>query len=324
MEDTKRQFFIVGTQRSGTTLLRLILNTHSQIVVPREAFFLMPLLKKKYLNRFISGSTLKSFNNYLLSKADIKSTHLKTTYVDGNYNDILSQLAQRGKLRLRDLIDEIFFSYCRSEGKSIWGNKTPSFFRKIDILYALFPDAKFIHIVRDGRDVFNSFRKIDLSMNNVSVMALDWSYKLFRIEKSLNKIPPSNKVTIRYEDLLNKSEVTVRRICSVIGVKYENSMLDFYKSSHKHTSQTHSKLIFMPLNEKNMYKWKKTLAPREVKIFNLLARHYLKKYNYEIESNVLNLSDVLFVLKSLLVSLPKRSIQVIRTKRLLEKGLSET
>lgn len=324
MYSKNNNFFIVGTQRSGTTLLRLILNAHSQIVVPREAFFLMPLLKKKYLNRSISGNNLKSFNNYLLSKADIKSTHLKGTFEDGDYYNVISQLAQREKIKLRDLIDGIFSSFCRKEGKSIWGNKTPSFFRKIDILYALFPDAKFIHIVRDGRDVYDSFRKIDPSKNNVSIMALDWNYKLFRIEKSLKKIPTNNKVTIRYEDLLSKGEETVKHICSVIGVEYENSMLDFYKSSHKHTSSTHSRLIFNPLNENNMYTWKKNLTPREAKIFNLLARHYLKKYNYEIENNIPDLSDIGFMFKCLLIGLPKRLIQVIHAKRLLEKCLNST
>lgn len=314
-------FFIVGTQRSGTTLLRLILNAHSQITVPREAFFLMPFLKKKYLNRFISGSSLRVFADYISSRPEFK-----TTYVDGNYGESLLQLSQREKITLRDLLDDMFSSHCRNEGKSIWGNKTPSFFRKIDILFTLFPNAKFIHIVRDGRDMFDSWRKMNPNnpaINNVAFVAFDWSYKLFKIEKSFKKIPESNRITIRYEDLLNTPEKIIESICSLIGIECEANMVDFYKSSRKYTIPHHSELIFKPLDKSNMYKWKKNLVRREVKIFNLLARYYLKKYNYEIENSTLTLLDILFMIKSLLVGLPQRLIQIISTKRTTEKGLRE-
>lgn len=312
MNSVKKQFFIVGTQRSGTTLLRLILNTHSQIAIPRESHFLMPFLRKKYLKRSISGSALRSFGNFLSSKSDFQST-----YVDGHYNDFFSQFSHHEKLTLRELIDRIFSAYCRSEGKSIWGNKTPSFFRKIDILQTLFPDAKFIHIVRDGRDVFDSWRKMNPLNNNVAAVALDWRYKLSRIEKSFKNIPEENKITIRYEDLLENPEDTIKSVCSVIGIGYEKVMLDFYKTSHKHTIPHHSELIFKPLNKENTNKWKKNLLPREVKIFNMLAGHYLKKYNYEIEYNVPNVSDILFMMMSLLIGLPQRLIRIMQVKRIL-------
>lgn len=314
-------FFIVGTQRSGTTLLRLILNAHSQITVPRESFFLMPLLKKKYINNFISGSTLKNFHDYISSKPEFQST-----YVEGHYGEIFLHLFQREKITLRELLDEIFSSYCCSEGKSIWGNKTPSFFRKIDILFCLFPEAKFIHIVRDGRDVFDSWRKMNptnSTINNVAFVALDWCYKLFKIEKSFKKIPANNRLTIRYEDLLNTPEKIIESICSLLEVNCEANMLDFYKSSHKHTIPHHSELIFKPLDKKNVDKWKKNLTPRERKVFCLLARHYLKKYNYEIGTCFPTLSDIFFMIKSLLVGLPQRLIQIIRTKKTMEKGLRE-
>jgi len=321
MEKSRKKFFIIGVYRSGTTLLRLILNAHSQIVVPREAFFLMPLLKKKYLNSLISRNTIKNFNEDLVKKAKIEKTYLQGTFIEGNYSEVIAQILQHEKTTVKDFIDSIFSFYCYKEGKSVWGNKTPPFFRKIDILHSLFPEAKFIHIVRDGRDVFHSMRKMEPLMNNVSVMALDWAYKLYKIETSFRKIHANNKITVRYEDLLEKPIETLKSICSLIGVEYESNMMDFYKSSFANASIRHSELIFKPINTSNKEKWKRNLTHREIEIFNLLAGHYLKKYNYGDVNPNLNFLNITFILKNLLVGLPKRLFQVVNTAKLLGEGL---
>ena len=97
-------------------------------------------------------------------------------------------------------MDGMFSSYAVSEGKSTWGDKS-LFFGSIDLLHELFPRARFIHIIRDGRDVFDSWRKMDPTKRHATVMALDWRYKLRSIERSFEKLPASLAKTLRYEDL---------------------------------------------------------------------------------------------------------------------------
>ncbi len=314
MLSTEKRIFIIGTQRSGTTLLRLILNSHSEISIPEEATFLMPLLKKKYLHKKIAGDSLKALLDYIKLNAQFKLWNY-------DHGDLLPRLADKKQLMLKDLIDEIYYSYCHSKGKKIWGDKTPSFFRKLDILHGLFPEAKFIHIVRDGRDIFDSWRKMDPSKNNASVIALDWSYKLFKIDRSFKKIPEGNRITIRYEDLLDDPEKTVMQICSVIGIGYEDNMLNFYRTSHDYIGDHHSRLIFKPLDRKNKYKWKKNLLPREISILNFLAGHYLKKYSYELKNNKLKLNDLIYMFKALTSGIPARIIQILRIKKTVEKAV---
>lgn len=310
----KGPIFIIGTQRSGTTLLRLILNAHSQIAVPEEASFLMPLLKKKNIKGFISGSFLKRFVSYL----SLNALFRLWSY---DYSGLISYLQKQERISLRDLIDKIFTSYCSAKGKQIWGDKTPSFFRKVDILYSLFPDAKFIHIVRDGRDAFDSWRRADPSMDNAAVMALDWSYKLYRIEKSFSRIPERNRLAIRYEDLLEHPEETVRLICTTLGVDYEHGMLEFYKTSHDYVGEHHSKLIFRPIARNNKFKWKKNLALKESAVFELLVGRYLRKYNYEIMGHKLRFRDFLYVARSLCIGLPYRVVKVLRVKIVVANAL---
>ena len=312
----KQPIFIVGTQRSGTTLLRLILNAHSQIAIPEEATFLIPLLKKKFLHRKIEKDSLTALIRYLSLNAQFKLW---------NYDSraFLSQLSQKNGISLRDLIDGLFSSYCDSRGKKIWGDKTPSFFRKLDILSALFPDAKFIHIIRDGRDVFDSWRRMDPSKGNAAVTALDWRYKLFRIEKSFTGIPESNKIIIRYEDLIDGPYTTIKAVCRMIGINYEDRMLDFYKTSHEYIGTHHSELIFKPIDRENKYKWKKNLSLREIVVFNLLSKHCLKKNGYEIKGRQVKLTDLFSLLISLFLGLPMRMMRILQTKNVLERSIKK-
>lgn len=310
--------FIVGAQRSGTTLLRLILNTHSQIAIPEEARFLIPLLNKKYLNNGITGASLRSLVDYLSANEQFKLW---------NYDSqkFLAALSGRDEISLSELITTMYSSYCRSEGKPLWGDKS-LFFRSIDVLHALFPDARFIHIVRDGRDVFDSWRKMDTTKSNPAVVALDWNYKQFRIERSLRIIPPKNVLTIRYEDLIENPEKITQSVCAFAGLEYEPSMLSFHETSHRYIGEHHSKLIFNAIDKSNHSKWRKNLTTYEIKCFSMLSRSYLAKYGYEIPDMGITMADLLRILKDLLIGIPQRISQVLHTaymhKRALRLGRS--
>lgn len=295
--------FIIGTQRSGTTLLRLILNAHSTIAIPEEARFLAPLLNKTYLTNGIQEEALKALVSYLAANAQYKLW---------NYDaqPYLAWLSNKDQISLRELIDSMFMSFCHSEGKSTWGDKS-LFFRTIDILTELFPDARFIHIVRDGRDVFDSWRKMDASKNNAAVMALDWRYKLAKIEKSFGAMPIGNQFTLRYEDLLEAPEDSIREVCSFLGIAYEPGMLEFHKTSHNYIGEHHSNLIFNAINKSNSAKWRKNLTRLEALSFNLLAGPYLKKYQYEPAQEKLGLLDSGKIALNLATGLPARIFQIV-------------
>jgi len=307
-------FFIVGVQRSGSTLLRLILNAHSQIAIPEEARFLTPILKKKYIYQPFQGKQLKLLVEYLT-----KVPHFKLWNYDASL--FIENLKKKKKITLREFIEELYSSYCKYEGKQLWGDKS-LFFNWIDILYTLFPEAKFIHIVRDGRDVFNSWRKIDPLMNNVAVAALDWSFKLSRIERSFSKLPKSNYMTLRYEDLLSEPEESVKSICNFIGVSYEPAMLEFYKTSHYYIGEHHSELIFGPLKKDNCYKWKKTLTKREINIYTFLAKNTLNKYGYEIECSY-TINDIILAFLYTVIGLPKKMWQIVKIRIILKEAIKK-
>ena len=309
---TPTPFFIVGAQRTGTTLLRLILNSHSQLAIPEEARFLTPFLKKTYLRKPLSGKTLANAIKYL---------SLNSQYQQWNYDSapVLSMLTKQSEITIHDLINHLYSSYALHEGKELWADKS-LFFRNIDLLAELFPESKFIHLTRDGRDIFHSWRKMDKSKDNAASTALDWNYKIYRIEKSFSKLSDDRKLTVRYEDLLDNSVNTVKHICSFIGVKFEEQMMEYHKTSHYYVGKHHSDLIFKSIDSNNMYKWKENLSPIEIRTFELLSGHNLKKYGYNISGKRNLFIDPIYIVFKLTIGIPYRLLHVLIQKLINERA----
>jgi hypothetical protein len=305
--------FIVGTQRAGTTLLRLMLNAHAEIAVPEEARFLTPLLERRYVDRELRGRELENVVRYVVDNPQLELW---------NYDaePFRKRALELESVQVRDLIDAMYSSFAASEGKRIWGDKS-LFFRQVDALHAMFPGARFVHIVRDGRDVFASWRKIDPTKDHVAVIALDWRIKLAAIERSFARLPESSQLTIRYEDLIDDPQPLLGSLCAFIGVDYDQGMLEFHRTSHRYIGDHHSELIFEPINKSNASKWRRTLTAREARIFSALARGALERYGYPGLDDRIGAGDCAALAGDLLVGLPARAWQVLRTKHLMNRGV---
>ena len=307
--------FIIGVQRSGTTLLRLILNAHSEIAIPEEARFLSPILKKDNINKKYKGNELRNLVRYLKSNSQFALWNFDTT-------DFFRKIEKANEISVKELVALMFTSYCKSEGKNIWGDKS-LFFGSIDILHELFPDARFIHIVRDGRDVFDSWRRMDPSKDNPAVMSLDWATKEKNIAKSFNRIPGNKQLTIKYEDLLEQPEEVVKSICEFLDINYEINMLECYKSSDRYIGKHHSTLIFNKIDSQNTHKWRKTLSAREIAIFTALSRSLLNNYDYETADISPGLVDRVSMIYMLVSGLPYRLAQILMNKARYTKALKQ-
>lgn len=309
----KNPIFIVGVQRSGTTLLRLILNAHSEIAIPEEARFLSPILSKDCANKIYTGNELQNLIQYLRKNSQFALWNFDTT-------DFFNQLEACEEISVKDLISLMYTSYCNKEGKQIWGDKS-LFFGSIEILHELFPDARFIHIVRDGRDIFDSWRKMDKTKSNPAVMALDWTYKEKSINNAFTHIPANKQLTLRYEDLLKNPQEAVTLVCDFLDIPYEDTLLEFYKSSDKYIGKHHSELIFRKIDNQNTMKWKKTLNSRELAIFTSLARPLLEKYDYETKGIYPTFANRISLALMLIFGLPFRIGQVLINKTRYSRAL---
>lgn len=302
--EPKFPVFIVGAQRSGTTLLRLLLNSHSQIAIPEEARFLMPLLVQERLSAGFKGTDFEKLVSYMRASDEFQLWN----YDSGEF---LAGLGQMGEVGLVDFVDKLYSSYARSEGKRYWADKS-LFFRRIDILARMFPQGSFIHIVRDGRDVFDSWRKMDASKDCAPAVALDWRLKLRFIERAFARLPAGRTLVIRFEDLLGNAEAVARSTCEFLGVDYEEGMLDFHKKSRRYVGDHHSRLIFKPIESGNQSKWRHNLSHAEKVAFDLIAGRQLERYGYGRSDEACSIGDRAGVLFDLGVGGLRRARDVTR------------
>ena len=301
--------FILGAQRSGTTLLRLLLNSHSRVAIPEEGDFFIPLMRKyrSNLKKEVDGKDLLRFIDYIQNNPQFKLWLL-------NAEVFFDEIKKRKRVYLADLMSGLYEHYAKTQRKDMWGDKTPSFFRMIPVLSELFPDARFIHIIRDGRDLFLSWRKIDRTKSNISLVALEWIYKIKKARMALNELDSDRSMEIRYEDFVTDLEKKLIKICSFLSLEYEPTMLDYWQKSDRYIGEHHSKLIFRPVSASSINKWKKELSQKELGKFETIAGSVLASNGYELSQgmprNMLSYINAVFEMS---YGLPYRVSQVLLT-----------
>jgi hypothetical protein len=272
-------FFIVGVGRSGTTLIRLMLNSHPNLAIPYETHFLT-----KYITQIDRYKPLNSKESVeKLIKDMLSEDLLKQWDVVPTINDVISRLPE--KVILADVIDAIYSFYAEAHGKKRWGDKS-DYLSKMNEIHQVFPDTQFIHIIRDGRDVANSVMKMSWGPSDI-IEAAEWWREYVRLGRCMGMMLPDNQyMEIRYEDLVLEPEVSLRKICNFLGEPYSNEMLEFYKTSESLIPESRKSQHYnanSPPQSSRTYAWKKSMRNIDVALFEIYASDQLQEFGYELK-----------------------------------------
>ncbi|MEM9904050.1 MAG: sulfotransferase [Cyanobacteria bacterium P01_D01_bin.44] len=265
-------FFIIGCGRSGTTMLRLMLNDHPGIRVPRETPFLPRLMQQLPLNSPLSeDDTNLAFN--------LITNHWKWETWAVTPERLRNTISSLKHPFLGQLISAMYLSCSNPENKPRWGDKSIACTQKVHLLHQVFPHAKFIHLIRDARDVCMSWQNAYLRSNSsafkhgqsISDAAKHWSHMVNAAVESGQHLGSEFYLEIRYEDLVLKTEETLKNICTFIGEEYDSRMLDFYKNSavkeiaidKPHHAQHHTKTR-RPPNPTDTYRWRAEMSLADI------------------------------------------------------------
>jgi hypothetical protein len=212
-------FFIVGSGRSGTTLLRLVLAGHSRIGIPPETWFLLALVEHLPLTDPLDPAQVEEAIG--LMTGDYRWPDMETPAAD------FARLARSLPApRLAALMELVYADHLRRVGKPRWGDKTPLYIGILPQLATIYPDARFIHLIRDGRDVAAAF--IDAHFHGgVWDPEFEWR-RAVRLGLAYRRSALADRILeVRYEALVQDLEATTRRVCGFLGEAFEPAMLCF-------------------------------------------------------------------------------------------------
>lgn len=267
--------FITGWGRSGTTLLGNIVDRHPDISVFIESFF----IPKYYYLQFLYWPLTKD-SNWLKLANDI-TNELRS--VKNELKMDSEGLLSVGQRTYPALIDFLLKEWARSRGAVRWGDKSPGYLNKFPLLHRMYPDAKFLLINRDGRDVCLSWREHGWESNPVTI-ARSWRKSINNARRYAEKyLSHSNFMEVRYEDLIANPEQTVTMIMEFIGVSFHENLLAPSDQRSINPALKEWGKVNEEIDKNNALKWMRNMDDDEVALFESEAGELLRNMGYPIK-----------------------------------------
>jgi hypothetical protein len=209
--------FIVGVNRSGTTLLRLMLDAHPSLAIPPETHFLPEMIRL---------SRRETTRRRLVRTA---TTHPRWGDFGLDADEFRHRVKHLRPLTSTGAIRAFYDLYAEQQGKPLWGDKTPRYMRAMPRIERALPEARFIHLIRDGRDVALSQaeRSLDEEAPSIAEVAERWQRRIRSAREQAVEL--NHYLEVRYEDLVADPETTLRRICEEIELPFDPAMLDYHR-----------------------------------------------------------------------------------------------
>jgi hypothetical protein len=277
----EQPFFIIGSGRCGSTLTRAILNTHSKVAIPPESYVLgvtviaykrWSFLPWKILYPYI----LNFFENH-------KHFELWDISLD-SVSETLRALDENNQ-SLHTIIDSIYRHFINEKNPEAqyWGDKSLYNTFYLPQIDQLFPRAKYVHLLRDGRDVASSF--VDCGFyNNLETGMKRWKLSLELIKDHQQSIDESRFLEVKYEQLVTETSRTIKTICEFLNLNYEEKLSEYWKYTENLPDVGevgYYKNVQNPISDDSVGRWKNLSQDDRQKLKKKL-KSQLQEYDYSL------------------------------------------
>jgi L-alanine-DL-glutamate epimerase-like enolase superfamily enzyme len=273
--------------RSGTTLLRLMLDAHPQLAIPLETHFLVTLVQlssEKEVSRETLLKTVVEFHTW-------PDFHLSA-------EDFTERLDRVTPFNLTAGLRCFYGMYAEKFGKNRWGDKSPPYGFIMGAIHKLLPEAHFIHVIRDGRDAALSHRKTYFWRDRgIDRHAAEWRKRILNFREQAAGVP---YIELRYEDLLLHTTAVLREICEFLQLQYTPEMESYHTKAQSRMDEladlpkypfgdlkrqlrlnTH-KLTSSPPDPSRITRWREEMPREELQAYEEIAGDLLSSLGYEL------------------------------------------
>ena len=283
VQSAKAPIFIVGCGRSGTTMLRLMLDAHPDLAIPGESNFIPYVWRERGL--YVRGDQLDL--GHLLPRILNDESVRRWNLPEDLVRERIGRLAGH---TLSSVIDAIYSVYATTQGKVRWGDKTPMYVQALPLLANLFPTARFVHLVRDPRNVTLSYLDVARELRYPGVpttvfQAADrwrrWVGAGVRSGRELG----ARYVEIRYEDLVADTVRTLGVVSTHCGLDMQSVMLESHSRACQRLEAAPEFARFhantqLPPTE-GMRDWRLSMETSDVEMVEAVAGPLLLEFGYE-------------------------------------------
>lgn len=274
-DDAHPFVFILGCGRSGTTMLRSMFDSHPGVAIPGESGFIWQR-RSRYEGR--GGVDQRRFI------AEI-AAHRRFQRWGLDVDRVKEELWHPPPEGFADVIRRLYHLYAKGRGKERYGDKTPGHVLRIPQIARLFPEARIIHLIRDGRNVALSYLDVEeWGPSSVTEAALYWKRRVEHGRRDGASLGSDRYQEVTYEALVDDPESELRRLCSFADLPFDDSMLRYFDRAsevlslelHPHRHQG----IYSPPT-KGLRDWRTKMSDSEAARFESVAGETLEEFGYE-------------------------------------------
>ncbi len=258
---------IIGHARSGTSILADVLRRYLHISFGTESQFIVRFDKNlaQYGDLHDEGNIKRLIRDVAQERCFQRWHKFDAFVLDPT--QLFRDLPERS---YRGVLEAAFMQLARHSGMTRWGDKTPEYVYHLPVLYRLWPDAQYIHIVRDGRDVALSIFQQEFGAKNVYKAASDWREQMLLVRDFSQCMPPEQFLEIRYEDFLGSTGETFRKLADFLGVDINATGFEPLTAA-----------LQQEIKADNFNKWRQGLTVPQQRLYEQIAGDVLSGYGYE-------------------------------------------
>jgi hypothetical protein len=280
--------FVVGCPRSGTTLLQRMLDSHPLLAVANDTHFIVRCLEKlaPQLLRAAQEGAPVPLGEHLVAGA--RGYH---RFARLGLSDAQVARAAAGASTWAGFVRALYEEFAGARRKRLGGEKTPDFVRHVSLLHGLFPQAAFVHIIRDGRDVALSLRdwatdskgpgRLELwSQEPIGVAALWWQWQVTAGRAQGAVVGPRRYLEVPYENLVADPRRHLQSLCAFLELPFAAPMLDYHCGRARDKEGLSAKSAWLPPTP-GLRDWRTQMRRRDLELFEALAGDVLGELGYE-------------------------------------------